>query len=257
MAQRWTVDLNADAGESYGRWVLGDPERLFRQVTSVNLACGSHAGDPRTIWDAVRTAKAAGNAIGAHPGYPDLMGFGRRDMELPPDELEALVVFQLGALAGFLRAEALPMRHVKAHGALYLRMARDPVVADAVARAVAAFDADLPLMVLAGPGGAVMQRAAGAAGLRALLEAFPDRAYLPDGTLAPRSLLGALIHDPDEIAERAVAIVVRQEVPALGGGVAPVVADTLCVHGDHPGAVANAMAVRRALAAAGVDVRHP
>ncbi|MDF1524501.1 MAG: LamB/YcsF family protein [Trueperaceae bacterium] len=256
MAQRWTVDLNADAGESYGRWILGDPERLFGQVTSVNLACGSHAGDPRTIWDAVRTAKAAGNAIGAHPGFPDLMGFGRRDMELAPDELQALVIYQLGALAGFLRAEALSMRHVKAHGALYLRMARDRVVADAVASAVATFDADLPLMVLAGPGGAIMQAAAAGAGLRALREAFPDRAYLPDGTLAPRSLPGALIHDADEVAARAVAIVVHQEVPALGGGVARVEADTLCVHGDHPSAVANAESVRRALAAAGVDVRH-
>lgn len=257
MGQRWSVDLNADAGESYGRWVLGDAEQLFVHVTSVNLACGAHAGDPLTIRNAVRSAKAAGTAIGAHPGYPDLLGFGRRDMELAPEELQALVIYQLGALAGFLRVAGIPMRHVKAHGALYLRMARDAEVASAVARAIADFDPGLPIMVLGGAGGLTMQRAAVDVGLRVLLEAFPDRGYLPDGTLAPRSSPGALIVDADEVAARAVAIVVGQEIPALGGGVARVVADTLCIHGDHPGAVANAAAVRRALASAGVDVRHP
>ena len=249
-----TIDLNADAGESFGTWQVGDDEALFPFLSSVNLACGFHAGDPLTMRRAVRLAKRQGVAVGAHPGFPDRVGFGRRDLGASPNEVYSDTVYQLGALAGFLGLESLPLHHVKAHGALYSRMGRDKATAEAVAEAVAAFDVKLPLVVLGGAGGQVMQQAAAAAGLTAVFEAFPDRAYLSSGHLAPRRRDGAVLDDPTQIAERAVALALGQALPALDGGEVTVSAQTLCLHGDNPHAPQTAQAVRRALEARGIEV---
>ncbi len=247
-----TIDLNADAGESFGRWTLGHDEELFPLLSSVNLATGFHAGDPRVMLRSVRLAKKHGVAVGAHPGFPDLVGFGRRDLAIRPEEAYTDVLYQIGALSAFLRLEGLPLHHVKPHGALYLRMLKDRELAVAVAQAVKDYDPAVPLVLL---GGTLMEEAAKAVGVRYVREAFPDRAYLSDGRLAPRSLEGALIRDPERAAERAVRMVLEGEVEALDGGKVAVAAETLCIHGDNPEAVAIAQAVRRALEAAGVSVR--
>ena len=247
-----TIDLNADAGESFGRWQLGHDEALFPLLTSVNLATGFHAGDPRVMLRSIRLAKKHGVAVGAHPGFPDLVGFGRRDMAITPEEAYTDVLYQIGAISAFLRVEGLPLHHVKPHGALYLRMLRDEGLAQAVAQAVKDYDPNLPLVLL---GGTPMEEAARAVGARYVREAFPDRAYLSDGRLAPRSMEGALIRDPKRAAERAVAMVLEGEIEALDGGRVRVQAETLCVHGDNPEAVEIARAVRAALESAGVTLR--
>jgi UPF0271 protein len=250
-----TIDLNADAGESFGRWQLGDDGALFASLSSVNLACGFHAGDPLTIQRTVALAKAHGLAVGAHPGFPDLVGFGRRDMALNSDELYAAVIYQLGALAAFLALEGLFLHHVKPHGALYLQMTRNPETARTVAKAIKDYDATLPLVILAGAGGVLMAEQARAARVRYVLEAFPDRAYLADGQLAPRSLPGSVIDDPEQIARRAVQMVCEGRVDALDGGQVTLAPQTLCIHGDNPQAAATASTVKGALLAAGVTLR--
>ncbi len=247
-----TIDLNADAGESFGHWQLGHDEELFPLLSSVNLATGFHAGDPRVMLRSVRLAKRHGVAVGAHPGFPDLVGFGRRDLAASPEEAYTDVLYQIGALSAFLRLEGLPLHHVKPHGALYLRMLRDEALARAVAQAVKDYDPDLPLVLL---GGTPMEEAAKAVGIRYVREAFPDRAYLSDGRLAPRSMEGALIRDPREAARRAVQMVLEGEIEALDGGRVKVEAETLCVHGDNPEAVAIARAVREALVEHGVEIK--
>ena len=251
MTQR-TIDMNADAGESFGPWPMGSDADLFPYLTSVNLACGFHAGDPLTMRASVKLAARHGLAIGAHPGFRDLVGFGRRDLAVTPDEIAADVLYQIGALDAFVTLEGLALHHVKPHGALYLRMTRDEEIARAVAGAVKAYAGDLPLMVLHGT---VMQKVAAEVGVRAAVEAFPDRAYLPDGGLAPRSRPDAVIHDPVQVAERGVAMVLEGRVVAVDGTSVPVAPETLCLHGDNPSAVANARALRQALEAAGVTVR--
>jgi len=254
MSERARIDLNADAGESFGPWRMGSDEALFPSLTSVNLACGFHAGDPGTIRRTVELAVAHDVAVGAHPGFPDRVGFGRRDLRVTPDELHDDVLYQLGALEAFVRTVGRRLHHVKPHGAMHHLLVRDADAADAVARAIASFDRSLPFVVLAGPAGSVMRRAAEAYDLPVVLEAFPDRGYLADGRLAPRDRPGAIVHHPDEVAERAVAIATRGAIDALDGGTVPVAADTLCIHGDTPTAAATALAVRRALDDAGVDV---
>lgn len=246
------IDLNADAGESFGRWKLGQDERLFPLLTSVNLATGFHAGDPLTIRESVRLAKSHGVAVGAHPGFPDLVGFGRRDMAVTPDQAYADVLYQIGALSAFLRLAGLPLHHVKPHGALYLRMLKDKPLAKAVAQAIKDYDPEVPLVLLSGT---LMEEAAQEVGVRYVREAFPDRAYLSDGRLAPRSMAGALIRDPKAAAERAVAMVLEQEIDALDGGKVQIEAETLCIHGDNPEAVEIARAVREALTEAGVELK--
>ena len=233
---------------------MGTDEALIPLVTSVNVACGFHAGDPLTIRRTVRLALDAGVAVGAHPGYPDLVGFGRRAMDLAGDELEAAVLYQVAALAGIVRAEGGSLSHVKPHGALYNRAATDPKVAIPIARAIAALDRELRLV---GPPGSALLAAGFAAGLACLAEGFADRAYQADGTLRPRRLPGALIDDPGLAASQAVAIARDSLVVAFDGGHVPLAAATLCIHGDTPGAVAIATAVREALAAAGIEVRRP
>lgn len=245
------VDLNADVGESVGPWPMGDDERLIQLVTSVNVACGAHAGDPLTIDRTVRAAVANGVALGAHPGYPDLVGFGRRDLDMAPDELEASLVYQVGAVAAFARAAGSPLRHVKPHGALYNLAARDLTVAATIARAVARVSGDL---VLVGLAGSVMATAAADAGLASAAEAFADRAYEADGTLRSRRLPGAVLDSPERAAAQALSIVRDGSVESHDGRVVPVRADTICIHGDTPGAADYAIAVRAALEGAGVTI---
>lgn len=249
------VDVAADAGESFGRYAVVDEAALFPHLSSVHLACGFHAGDPAGLRRSIARAVEAGLALGAHPGYRDLVGFGRRHMSLATDELFADVLYQLGALGALVAVAGGRLHHVKAHGALYNDMHANERLADTVARAVAAYRPDLPLVLLAGPGGAMARAAAGKVGVRVVTEAFPDRAYLASGELAPRSMDGAVISDPEHVARRAVAFATGASVPALGGGEVTVTAETLCVHGDGPGAPAVAAAVREALTAAGVAVR--
>jgi len=248
------IDLNADVGEGLGPWPMGDDAALIPLVTSVNVACGFHAGDPLTIRHTVRFALDAGCAVGAHPGYPDLVGFGRREMELAADELEAAVLYQVAALAGIVRAEGGRLAHVKPHGALYHRASADPAIAGAVARAVAAAD---PGLRLVGPPGSALLEAGASAGLLCLAEGFADRAYEADGRLRSRRLPGALLDDPDRAGAQAVSIARDGRVTAVDGAILPLAATTLCIHGDTPGAAAIAAAVRRELAAAGITVRAP
>lgn len=245
------IDLNADVGESYGAWTMGQDEELIPLVTSVNVACGAHAGDPLVMARTVELAARHGVAIGAHPGYPDRDGFGRRDLGMAADELEASLLFQLGALAGIAGAAGLQLRHVKPHGALYNRAARDPELATTIARAVRRFDAAL---ILVGLAGSAMLDAARAEGLHVAAEAFADRAYEADGSLRSRRLPGAMLASPEAAAEQAVSIITRGSVTSHDGQVVSVAADTLCIHGDTPGAADYARQVRHALAAAGASV---
>ena len=250
------MDINADAGEGFGRWALGDDAGLFPHLTSVNLALGFHAGDPPGIVQSVRLARQRGLGIGAHPGYPDLQGFGRRELALSAGEIYAATLYQLGALSGFLKAEGAQMQHVKAHGALYFRIHADVAAGLAFCRAVQVFAPGAAMMVLAGPAGEKLAGVAGELGLRVWREAFPERGYAPDGLLAVRSLPGSSIHDPREAARRAVGMA-RGEVQALDGTPIALQADTLCIHGDNPGAVPIARAIREALADAGIPVQRP
>lgn len=239
------IDLNADLGEGH------EDRSLLRFVTSVNVACGGHAGDERSMAETVAAALDSGAAVGAHPSYPDREGFGRRELELPPAELAAAIEAQLAALTRVARPLGARLGHVKPHGALYNRAARDPQVAAVVARAVAAFDRSLRLVGLAG---SALLAAGRAAGLAVAGEGFADRRYAPDGSLVSRRTAGAILHDPREAAEQALAIASRRTVVAADGTRVAVLAETLCVHGDTDGAVAIARAVRERLEAAGVTV---
>lgn len=245
------IDLNCDAGEGFGRWSVGDDAELFRYVTSANIACGLHAGDPTIIARTVELAHRHDIAVGAHPGYPDLQGFGRRALALDPTEVEALVLYQIGAVAAFTRTAGVPLVHVKPHGALYNQAAGDPAIAGAITRAVRAFD---PQLILVGLTGSALVEAGAAAGLAVAREAFADRAYEPDGSLRSRALPGAVLHDPSAIVEQVVAIAVQHTVASETGLIA-MEADTICLHGDTPGAATLAAAVREGLDRAGVVVR--
>ena len=245
------MDLNADLGESYGAWHLGDDESLVQQLTSANLACGFHAGDFRVMEATVALCQRAGVAVGAQPGYPDLLGFGRRPMPFTPDEVESLVRYQIGALEGFCRAHGVAMQHVKPHGALYNQAAADPALAGAIARAIARFSRELPFLGLASS--EPMAAAAADNGLRFVPEAFADRRYLPDGSLQSRSEAGSVLTDARAAAAQALAIV-NGKVTAVDGSSVSVAAESICCHGDTPGAVAIASAVRQALVDAGVTV---
>jgi UPF0271 protein len=245
------VDLNADLGESFGRWRLGDDEALLGVVTSANIACGFHAGDPITIRRACEHAVARGVAIGAQVSYRDLAGFGRREMVVPPDELEAELLYQIAALDGIARAEGGRVSYVKPHGALYNRAARDPVQAAALAAAVVSYDPGLPLLTL--PGSAT-EAAAAEVRLRAVTEAFADRGYTDEGRLVPRDQPGAVLTDPAVVAARAVAMVADGVVETVSGHLVELTPRSVCVHGDTPGAVRLATAVKEALSQAGVTL---
>ena len=245
------IDLNADLGESLGTWRLGDDEAMLDVVTSANVACGFHAGDSLTLRRTCEAAVARGVVIGAQVGYRDLVGFGRRFIDMDPDELAADVAYQVGALDALARTVGGRVAYVKPHGALYTALVHHEAQAEAVVRAVASLDPSLP--VLGMPGSAFLRRA-GDAGLRTIAEAFADRAYAPDGTLVPRGREGAVLHDPQVIAERVVRLVTEGVVTATDDTDVEVVAESVCTHGDSPGAVASARAVRTALTDAGVTV---
>ena len=244
-----TVDLNADLGESFGVWQLGDDEAMLGIVTSANIACGFHAGDAATLARTCRLAAERGVQIGAQVSYRDLAGFGRRFIDVEPDELTADVLYQIGALEAFARVAGSRVRYVKPHGALYNTIVHHEEQAAAVVRAVVAYDRELPVLGL--PGSAWL-RLAEKAGLTTVAEAFADREYTPEGTLVSRRLPGAVLHDPDEIARRCVAMATGEPVTDVEGGLLRLAPDSICVHGDTPGAVAIARRVREALTAAGV-----
>jgi UPF0271 protein len=246
------IDLNCDMGESFGAWTMGTDTEVLASVSSANIACGYHAGDPAVMRRTVRSARDAGVAVGAHPGLPDLLGFGRREMRVQPADVEDMVLYQVGALAALAAAEGVRLRHVKAHGALYNMAARDVSLASAIARSVAAFDRDLLLFGLAG---SVLLEAGRNAGLRVASEGFADRAYEPDGSLTPRSRPGAVIDDPDRVVERAVRMVTQGRVTATDGSEVALQVDTLCTHGDTPGAQALVRRLRAGLESQGVAVR--
>jgi 5-oxoprolinase (ATP-hydrolysing) subunit A len=245
------LDLNSDLGEGYGHWALGDDAALLEVVTSANVACGFHAGDPATIDRTVRTAVEHGVAIGAQVSYPDLVGFGRREIDVAPDDLTADVLYQIGALEAFAKAAGSRVRYVKPHGALYNRIARDPVQAAAVVEAIRRYDPTLPLLTL--PGSAAMQAAADA-GIAAVGEGFADRAYTGEGRLVSRREPGAVLHDPERVAARAVVMATEGRVETVDGGEVTVEGRSLCVPSDTPGAVDLAKAVRSALDDAGVTL---
>lgn len=247
-----SVDLNCDCGESFGAWRMGADEALFPHVTSANIACGFHAGDPATMLRTLLEARRNGVAIGAHPGLPDLVGFGRREMKVSGDEVYAMVLYQVAALAGMADALGAGLTHVKPHGALYNMAAADGRLADAVARAVADVD---PALVLVGLAGSELLHAAEAHGLGAASEVFADRNYMPDGSLVPRSRPDAMLTDEAQAITRVVRMVTQGKVQAIDGTDVPVRADTICIHGDGPHAVPFARGLRAALEAAGVEVR--
>jgi UPF0271 protein len=243
------IDLNADLGEGFGRWTLGDDEALLDVVTSANVACGYHAGDPSVMRTVCELAAERGVAIGAQVAYRDLAGFGRRFVDVDPGELTNDVIYQIGALDAFARVAGTRVSYVKPHGALYHAVGHHEAQAAAVVEAVLRYDASLPVLGL--PGSAWLRLAA-EAGLCPVVEAFADRAYTPEGRLLPRGEDGAVLHDTDEVADRSVRLARHGEVVAVDGSVVPVRAASVCVHGDSPDAVAMARAVRSALTDAGV-----
>ena len=246
-----SVDLNADLAEGFGVWELGDDSAMLDIVTSANLACGFHAGNPLGIARACREAVRRGVRIGAQVGYFDLAGFGRRRIEVEPAELTAEVIYQIGALRALAGAAGSTLGYVKPHGALYNTIVTEREQARAVAEAVHSVDASLPVLGLAG---SVFFEEARRLGLRTVAEAFADRAYLPDGRLVPRGQEGAVLADTDEIAERVLGMVTTGEVRAVDGSTIGIEAESVCVHGDSPGAVRIASAVRRHLTANGVEL---
>jgi UPF0271 protein len=245
------IDLNVDCGEGFGAWPMGHDEAVLPLVTSANIACGFHAGDPQVMARTCEIARRHGIGIGAHPGLPDLQGFGRRPMPLSDIEIETIVAYQIGALTAIATRAGVSVTHVKAHGALYNMAERDAAVAGAIARAVRAVDAGL--ILIAGSGSPLIG-AAEAEGLRFAAEGFPDRAYDDEGRLLSRKLPGAVIHDAAAAAEQAVRMAVAGEIRTVGGRVLKRSVQTLCIHGDEPTAAAVASAIRAALAAAGVRI---
>ena len=241
------IDLNADVGEGVGQ----DPA-LMPYITSANVACGVHAGSPAVMRETVLLAREHGVAVGAHPSFPDREGFGRRDLQLPPQQIEDIVVSQIEALAAIAAAEGVRLQHVKPHGALFNVAVRDRSVADAIARATALVD---PALILFGLPASELIAAGKAAGLRTACEAFADRAYRPDGTLVPRTQPGAVIDDAAQVLTRVAAIAREHAVIAIDGTRVPITLDTICVHGDTPGAAGLAARIRAALAASGIDVK--
>ena len=246
------MDINADVGESFGAYTIGNDEALMTSITSASVAAGFHAGDPSVLRRTIRLAKSHGVALGAHPGFPDLVGFGRREMHVTPAEAEDFVLYQIAAVAGLAAAEGVRLQHVKPHGALFNMAARNATLAAAIAKAVASFD---PSLILFGLAASESLRAGRAAGLRVASEVFADRAYEPDGSLRSRIKPDAVIHDAAVVVARAVRMVKERTVEAIDGSVVALEADTICVHGDTPGADLLAARLRAGLEAAGVVVQ--
>ena len=248
------IDLNCDMGESFGNYTLGCDDQVIQYITSANVACGFHASDPQVMERTVALAKRHGVGLGAHPGYPDLRGFGRRALDCTPAEVRADVLYQVGALAALARVQGVSLQHVKPHGGLYNTAAGHEPTARAICQALAEYDLELILVVLAGPGGKVIRTVAAEFGLRVALEAFADRAYTPEGRLVPRGQEGAVIHDPGLVAERCLRMAQEGVVEAIDGSLVELRPHTICVHGDTPSAVELVQGVRSRLEAAGVEL---
>jgi UPF0271 protein len=246
------IDLNSDLGEGYGAWKMGDDAAMLGIVSSANVACGFHAGDPQTILATVREAASRGVAIGAHVAYPDRVGFGRRPMDVTSAELTADVIYQIGALQGICAAAGTRVTYVKPHGALYNTIAQDARQAAAVIEGIRAID---PALVMMGLAGAPILAQAAEAGLKTVAEAFADRAYTPTGALVSRREAGAVLHDPELIAARMLRLATEGVIEAVDGSVLRLQADSICVHGDSPGAVAISARIRQVLVAGGVAIR--
>ena len=247
----YRVDLNSDLGESFGRYTLGMDDKIIPLITSANVACGYHASDPVVMEKTVSMAREAGIRVGAHPGFPDLMGFGRRNMAVSPAEAKAYVMYQLGALEGFCRAKGVKLQHVKPHGALYNMAAKDYELSRAICEAIYEFDRNLIVLALSG---GELARAAKDMGLRTALEVFADRSYEEDGTLVNRRKDGAMITDEDEAIARVVRMVKEKKVTAITGKDIPIQADSVCVHGDGAKALAFVERIRKALTEEGVEI---
>ena len=249
------IDINADAGESFGNWQAANEAELFPYLSSVNLACGFHAGDALHIQQSVALATSLNLAIGAHPSFNDLVGFGRRLMAYSYEQIYADVIYQLGALDGFLKLKNINLHHVKPHGALYQAMLTELELARAVSQAVYDYDPNLPLLTLAGKAAEQLVAIATDIGLRVVREAFPDRAYLASGQLAPRSMANSVLNQPEEIARRAVLIAEAKAIKTIDGKELILEADTLCVHGDNSNSALSAKAIKQALNNAGIAVK--
>ncbi len=247
-----TIDLNSDLGESFGQWCMGDDAAMLDIVTSANVACGFHAGDPAGILRTLRAAAARGVTIGAHVAYPDLVGFGRRNMDIASFDLTADVIYQIGALQALATAAGTSVRYVKPHGALYNTIAHDTRQALAVIEAIRAVDARLVLVALAG---SPLIELARHEGLTCIAEAFADRAYTPTGALVSRREPGAVLHDAEQVAQRMLRLVQTGEIEAIDGSVTRIEADSICVHGDSPGAIQMAREVRQLLEQSGVSLQ--
>lgn len=248
------IDLNCDLGESFGPYSMGHDQEVMAHITSANIACGWHAGDPMVMDRTVALAAGHGVSVGAHPGYPDLLGFGRRHMECAPDELRNYVVYQVGALAAFCRMHGVELSHVKPHGKLYLDCLDREEQARVIAEAVYEYDPGLIYVAFAGARGEVMRKVAQEVGLKVAFEAFPDRAYTPEGKLAPRHLPGAVVTDPARVADIALRVATERKMITTEGTVIDLEAQTLCVHGDTPTALELVKAIRQKLEAGGVTV---
>lgn len=249
-----TIDLNCDMGESFGAWPLGNDAALMQYITSANIACGFHAGDPLIMRKTVQLALKYHVAIGAHPGFPDLQGFGRREIKMSPEEVFTMTLYQIGALQAIVRAEGGTLHHVKPHGALYNMAAQDRKLADAIARATRQAGADL---VLYGLSGSALIEAAKAIGLRTANEVFADRSYQDDGSLTPRNRQDALIEDTVAAVEQAMGMVRKQSVVSTGGKLVSLVAETICLHGDGAHAVEFAAAIHAALKGEAIQLKAP
>jgi 5-oxoprolinase (ATP-hydrolysing) subunit A len=249
------MDLNCDMGESFGGYKLGLDEEVIKYITSANVACGWHAGDPLVMMRTVKMAKEYGVGVGAHPGYPDLLGFGRRNMDCTPEEVRNYVIYQIGALQAFCTANKIELRHVKPHGNLYMTAVENENVARAIAQAIVAVDPRLMYVALAGAKGELIALVAQEIGLKVVFEAFPDRAYTSQGTLLSRREPGAVIQDPKIVANRALKMAKEKRIVAVDGSEIIVEAQTLCVHGDNPKAVELVRAIRETLETNGVEVK--
>jgi len=247
----FVVDINSDIGESFGAYKIGMDEEIIKHISSANIACGFHAGDPMVMDKTVSFAKEQNVAVGAHPGFPDLIGFGRRNMIISPEEITNYVVYQIGAMKAFAQKHGIVLQHVKAHGALYNMAAKDENMALSIARAIASVDENL---ICVGQGNNMMEKAAKKIGLRYACEVFADRNMNPDGTLVSRSLPNAMIHDDKIAVNRVLKMVKEKAVEAVDGSIIKVKADTICVHGDNPKAVEFAKNIRKALEENGLKI---
>jgi len=248
------MDINCDMGESFGAYKLGLDEEVIKYITSANIACGYHAGDPLIMERTISLAKNHGVSVGAHPGFPDLMGFGRRNVDATLTEIKGYVIYQIGALQAFAKAERVNVEHVKPHGALYLMAVEDEKISEAIVEAIASVDKNLIFVALAGSKGEKMTKIGERIGLRVAYEAFADRAYTPEGMLVSRKQPGAVIDDPEVAAQRALMMAKEGKVVAIDGTEITLRPDTLCVHGDTPGAINLVKRIRQTLTQAGVEV---